>query len=182
MAEDVPCAALWVVVVEDRQHALAFGGVRDDAAVDAFDDRLRVFVDHQAPIDRVVFAHDFQLLVVPALDDTPDLLEETQVSPLRFVAMDAAQVVAGQRVDRVAAGGGVLGRRRAGGLGRACRRAGLCLWGRGCARSGTLARLRHHASIGTQSPFVKLKPAESPPPPPPHPVWHPKPVLQTQLR
>jgi hypothetical protein len=26
VAEDVPCAALWVVVVEDRQHALAFGG------------------------------------------------------------------------------------------------------------------------------------------------------------
>ncbi|KFB73141.1 MAG: hypothetical protein AW09_001625 [Candidatus Accumulibacter phosphatis] len=99
VAEDVPRAALRVVVVENRQHALAFGGVRNDAAVDALDDRLRVFVDHQALVDRVVFADDFELFLVPALDDLPDLLEETQVGPLRFVAVDAPQVVAGQLVN-----------------------------------------------------------------------------------
>jgi hypothetical protein len=38
-------------------------------------------------------------LLVPALDDLPDLLEETQVGPLRFVAVDAPQVVAGQLVN-----------------------------------------------------------------------------------
>jgi hypothetical protein len=73
--------------------------VRDDAAVDALDHRLRVFVDHQALVDRVVFADELELFRVPALDDLPDLLEETQVGPLRFITVDTPQVVAGQLVD-----------------------------------------------------------------------------------
>ena len=69
-------AADRVVMVEDGQHAFAFGGVGDDAAIDAFDDGLRVVVDDEALVEGIVLALQFEFLCVPLADDGLDLLEE----------------------------------------------------------------------------------------------------------